>query len=181
MVGVDCGSLYRRTHSLSRLVWSWVGGRLAPFYINQMNRVDSCNGDMMTVRKHCLRIIITYYYYCISVKLHATVNAARCVCRSAEKRGCNRRCDMRIHGLHISIQVQAARSWIAAIVCTDVSTSVWHHATHRSSWNLMWCRVNGIDNNPPDNSPLGQEPSGDINRTLNLTQTLVSRSVCKGR
>jgi len=85
MVGVDCGSLYRRTHSLSRLVWSWVGGRLAPFYINQMNRVDSCNGDMMTVRKHCLRIIITYYYYCISVKLHATVNAARCVCRSAEK------------------------------------------------------------------------------------------------
>ena len=33
MVGVDSGSLYRRTHSLSRLAWYWVGGRLAPFYI----------------------------------------------------------------------------------------------------------------------------------------------------
>ena len=29
MVGVDSGSLYRRTHSLSRLAWSWVGSRLA--------------------------------------------------------------------------------------------------------------------------------------------------------
>ena len=28
MVGVDSGSLYRRTRSLSRLAWSWVGGRL---------------------------------------------------------------------------------------------------------------------------------------------------------
>ena len=37
MVGVDSGSLYSRTHSLSRLAWSWVGGRLAPFYIHQMN------------------------------------------------------------------------------------------------------------------------------------------------
>jgi len=27
MVGVDSGSLYRRIHSLSRLAWSWVGGR----------------------------------------------------------------------------------------------------------------------------------------------------------
>ena len=27
MVGVVSGSLYRRTHSLSRLAWSWVGGR----------------------------------------------------------------------------------------------------------------------------------------------------------
>jgi len=31
MVGVVSGSLYRRTHSLSRLAWSWVGGRLAPY------------------------------------------------------------------------------------------------------------------------------------------------------
>jgi len=35
LVGVDSGSLYRRTHSLSHLAWSWVGGRLAPFYIHQ--------------------------------------------------------------------------------------------------------------------------------------------------
>ena len=27
MVGVVSGSLYRRTHSLSRLAWSWVLGR----------------------------------------------------------------------------------------------------------------------------------------------------------
>jgi len=37
MVGVDSGSLYRRTHSLSRLAWSWVGGRLAPFYMHSSN------------------------------------------------------------------------------------------------------------------------------------------------
>jgi len=48
MVGVDSGSLYRQTHRLSRLAWSWVGGRLAPFYIHQMNRVNSqwlCHDD----------------------------------------------------------------------------------------------------------------------------------------
>ena len=33
MVCVVSDTLYRRTHSLSRLAWSWVGGRLAPFYI----------------------------------------------------------------------------------------------------------------------------------------------------
>ena len=38
MVGVDSGSLYRRAYSLSPLAWSWVGGRLVPFYIHQMNR-----------------------------------------------------------------------------------------------------------------------------------------------
>jgi len=45
MVGVVSGSLYRQTHSLRRLAWSWVGGRLAPFYIHQMNRVNSRNGS----------------------------------------------------------------------------------------------------------------------------------------
>ena len=47
MAGVVSGSLYRRTHSLSRLAWYWVGGRLAPFYIHQMNRVNSRNGSIM--------------------------------------------------------------------------------------------------------------------------------------
>jgi len=47
MVGVDSGSLYRRTHSLSHLAWSWVGGHLVPFYIHQMNRVNSHNGSAM--------------------------------------------------------------------------------------------------------------------------------------
>ena len=45
MVGVDSGSLYRRTHSLSRLAWSWVGGGLTPFYIHQMNWVNSRTGS----------------------------------------------------------------------------------------------------------------------------------------
>ena len=54
MVGVHFGSLYKRTHSLSRLVWSWVGGRLAPFCIHQMNRVNSRNGSaVMTLSWHC--------------------------------------------------------------------------------------------------------------------------------
>jgi len=60
MVGVDSGSLYRRIYSLSHLAWSWVGGRLAPFYIHQMNRVNSRNGWCHddTDHKHCLGIII---------------------------------------------------------------------------------------------------------------------------
>ena len=70
MVGVDSGSLYRRTHSVSRLAWSWVGGRLAPFYIHQMNRVNSRNGsachDDSTI--NIVLDIILYYiilYYII--------------------------------------------------------------------------------------------------------------------
>jgi len=47
MVDVFSGSLYKQTHSLSRLAWSWVGGRLAPFYIHQMNRVNSRSGSAM--------------------------------------------------------------------------------------------------------------------------------------
>jgi len=52
MAMVDSDSLYKRTHSLgmtveSRLAWSWVGGRFAPFYIHQMNWVHSRNGSAM--------------------------------------------------------------------------------------------------------------------------------------
>jgi len=47
MVGVDSGSLYRRTHSLSHLAWSWVGGHLVLNYIHQMNRINSCNNSAM--------------------------------------------------------------------------------------------------------------------------------------
>ena len=47
MVDVDSGSLYRRTHNLIRLALSEVGGRLAPFHIHQMNRVNSRNGSAM--------------------------------------------------------------------------------------------------------------------------------------
>ena len=69
MVGVVSGSLYRRTHSLSRLAWSWVGGRLAPFYIRQMNRVNSCNGsaDDSTINIVVMIIIIIISNnYCFS-------------------------------------------------------------------------------------------------------------------
>ena len=62
MVGVDSGSLYRRTHSLSRLAWSWVGGCLAPFYIHQMNRVNSRNGSAMMTAPQTLSWILYYYF-----------------------------------------------------------------------------------------------------------------------
>jgi len=52
MVGVDSGSLYMRTHSLSRVAWSWVGGRLAPFYIHQMNGMNSRNGSIPWCQRH---------------------------------------------------------------------------------------------------------------------------------
>jgi len=58
MVGVDSGSLYRRTHSLSRLAWSWVGGRLTPFYIHQINRVNSRNGSAMMTAPQTLSWIL---------------------------------------------------------------------------------------------------------------------------
>jgi len=58
MVGVDSGSLYRRTYSLNRLAWSWVGGRLAPFYIHQMNRVNSRNGSAMMTAPSTLSWIL---------------------------------------------------------------------------------------------------------------------------
>ena len=46
MVGVDSGSLQADSQPKS-LAWSWVGGCLAPFYIHQMNRVNSRNGSAM--------------------------------------------------------------------------------------------------------------------------------------
>jgi len=51
MVGVDSGSL-------SRLAWAGVGGRLAPFCIHQMNRVNSRNGSAMMTP-----LSWSYYYY----------------------------------------------------------------------------------------------------------------------
>jgi len=49
MVGVDSGShIQAESQPISRLAWSWVGGRLAPFYMHQMNRVNSRNGSAMT-------------------------------------------------------------------------------------------------------------------------------------
>jgi len=62
MVGVDSGSLHMWTHSLNRLARSWVGGRLAPFYTHQMNRLNSRSGSAMIINKHCLGIIICIFF-----------------------------------------------------------------------------------------------------------------------
>jgi len=64
MVGVDSGSLYRRTYSLNHLAWSWVSGCLAPFYIHQMNRVNSRNDDSTINIVGCYYyVLLPYYYY----------------------------------------------------------------------------------------------------------------------
>jgi len=64
MVGVVSGSLYRWTHSLSRLAWSRVGGRLAPFYIHQINRVNSRNGSAIARVLLLLLLIIIMHQTC---------------------------------------------------------------------------------------------------------------------
>ena len=46
-IGVNDAAFCRCLLMISRLAWSWVGGRLAPFYIHQMNRVNSRNGSAM--------------------------------------------------------------------------------------------------------------------------------------
>jgi len=67
MVGVDSGS---RTHSLRRLAWSWVGGRLAPFYTYSSNEPGElsqwlCHDDSTINIKQCLGIsIIIVRYQC---------------------------------------------------------------------------------------------------------------------
>jgi len=69
MVGVVSDSLYRRTHSLSRLAWSWVGGRLAPFYIHRMTGELSqwlCHDD--STINIVLDIIIILLYYISTMK-----------------------------------------------------------------------------------------------------------------
>ena len=64
MVGVDSGSLYRRTHSLSRLAWYWVGGRLAPLYIHQ-NELGELSPQWLYHDDSTINIgiCICYYYY----------------------------------------------------------------------------------------------------------------------
>ena len=64
MVGVDSGSLYRWTHGLSHLAWSWVGGHLAPFCIHQMNRVNSRSTINIV-----LDIILLLYYITLASDL----------------------------------------------------------------------------------------------------------------
>ena len=67
MVGVVSGSLYRQTHSLSRLAWSWVGGRLAPLYIlsNEPGELSQwlCHDDS-TINIVVLIIIIIIIIIC---------------------------------------------------------------------------------------------------------------------
>jgi len=78
MVGVDSGSLYRRTHSLSRLAWSWIGGRLAPFYIYQMNRVNSRNGSAMMTAPQTLSWLLLFIIIIISLSHTGIITVASC-------------------------------------------------------------------------------------------------------
>ena len=74
IVGIDCGSLYRQTHSLSRMAWSCVSGHLAPLYIHQMNRVNSCKWlchDDSTIN---IVLELFYYYLLLGVALSTWVN-----------------------------------------------------------------------------------------------------------
>ena len=70
MVGVVSGSLYRRAHSLSRLAWSWVGGRLAPFYIHQMNRVNSRKSRWLCHDDSTINIVVVIIIIIIIIRLH---------------------------------------------------------------------------------------------------------------
>ena len=65
MVVVDSGSLYRRTHNLSRLAWSWVGSHLAPFYCRSSTFIKWTGWTLAMAlpwwqhHKHSLGIIIS--------------------------------------------------------------------------------------------------------------------------
>jgi len=79
MVGVVSGSMYRRTDGLSRLAWCWVGSHLAPFYIHQMNRVNSRNGSAMMTDSTInivLVIIIIIIIWLIALRKK---NAMQCI------------------------------------------------------------------------------------------------------
>jgi len=80
MVSVVSGNLYRRTHSLSRLAWSWVGGRLAPCYIHQMNRVNSqwlCHDDS-TIN---IVVIIIIIIIIVTTNYHHSDISMQCIHR----------------------------------------------------------------------------------------------------
>jgi len=63
MVGVDSGSLYWRTDSLSRLAWTGLGGRLAPFYMHQtVGWTLAMALPWWQHHKRCLGIVIINYY-----------------------------------------------------------------------------------------------------------------------
>ena len=79
MVGVDSGSLYRRTHNLSRLAWSWVGGHLATFYIHQTNRVNSRNGSAMMTAPYTLHSVAkTAPLACLRLTFRRPTESAWC-------------------------------------------------------------------------------------------------------
>ena len=81
MVGVVSGSLYRRTHSLSRLAWSWVGSRLAPFYIRQMNRVNSRN----TIRYDSVYLTCSKMLTGSQLSLPHVINKTKIKCKTKNK------------------------------------------------------------------------------------------------
>jgi len=64
VVGVDSGSLYRRTHNLSRLAWSCVGSHFChSTFIKWTRWTLAVALPWWQHHKHCLEFIINYYYY----------------------------------------------------------------------------------------------------------------------
>ena len=57
LVGVDSGSLYRRTYSPC-LAWYWLGGPLAPFYIKWTGWTLAIALPWWQHHKHCFGIVI---------------------------------------------------------------------------------------------------------------------------
>jgi len=85
MVGVVSGSMYRRTDGLSRLAWCWVGSHLAPFYIHQMNRVNSRNGSAMMTDSTINIVLVIIIIIIIIIWLIALRKKMQCSALSQTK------------------------------------------------------------------------------------------------
>jgi len=87
------------THSLSRLAWSWFGGRLAPFYIHQMNRVNSRNGCAMMTAPLTLSWILLLYY--ITHRRQSWIQYGRLCWKSTVTETGNKLIGNKVHCRHI--------------------------------------------------------------------------------
>jgi len=86
MVGVDSGSLYRQTQPKSS-GWSWASGRLAPFYIHQMNQVNSCNDchDGSTINIVLLLLLLSWLAVSFWLHIKSLYHIIHIVKREAKK------------------------------------------------------------------------------------------------
>ena len=80
MVGVDSGSLYRRTHGLSRLAWSCMGRRPLGAVLHSSNKPGElsqwlCHDDS-TINIVIIIITIIYYITIIIILKHRDGSAS---------------------------------------------------------------------------------------------------------